>query len=289
MAKDRDSKKKLLGNIFRGNPSVGRTPYDDKKKIYFFKDNIINNKFIDNKIIYKDNKKIDYLNNIILKKNYYKIPFSITAQSINLIGVGDITAENLGEYVLPLVEYIRQMQPDCIIACDRGARPIGVAVSIMYHLMYGALPTTDGTLRFARISHSNSRNATREHLRPLVEKILEERGKARVLVLDDWVASGSTKNLTKSLFEELSNGRIEVKFGVLCGGGADIYGTRRKHSVEWHDRPEVIGVDYKGMKAIMTHSREHKKFARRMAKGIRRVYKEVKEKTAKDLEETLVS
>lgn len=30
-----------------------------------------------------------------------------------------ITAENIAEVVLPLVEYIREVGPDCVIACDR--------------------------------------------------------------------------------------------------------------------------------------------------------------------------
>lgn len=66
-----------------------------------------------------------------------------------------------------------------------------------------------------------------------------------VLVLDDWVATGGTRNMVRELFDELSGGKINLLYGVMRGSGADVSGKQDSGALgDWHDRPDLIGVDY---------------------------------------------
>lgn len=183
-----------------------------------------------------------------------------------------ITADNVGAAVLPLVEYIHEMQPDYIVASDRGARVIGAAVAALYHRLYGKLPTVDGTLRFRRFSKSNSIEETEAYIRPLVQEMTAAREKPRVLVLDDWVASGRTKEIIDGVFSRLSNGSIDVKYGVLLGDGADVSGKPHNGgfagSVDWRDSSPIFGVDYDGTKVHTVSDGTSTSYRQRMYAGI---------------------
>jgi len=235
------------------------------KNLFYFENNFNYSeitKSLKNSAKYQNSLK----NNLFPKITFYQ-------NTLSLISRVDITADNLAEFVLPLAEFVHQFQPDCIIACDRGARPIGMALSIVYKLVYGKLPTFDGTVRFRRISSSNHVRDTKEHLRGLVKDVLREREEPRFLVLDDWVSSGSTQNMAKSLIYDLSNGKADVKFAVLRGERADATGTHKDYSVEWHDRPDIVGIDYIGFKPIKKYSAAYRDFVKRMAAGIKRCYR----------------
>lgn len=186
--------------------------------------------------------------------------------------------ENIGEFILPMVEFIRQNRPDYIVACDRGARYLGVGVYALYKEIYGELPTQDRKLHFRRISKSNPEDATEEHLRPLVEHMLGEVVDPRVLVLDDWVNMGVTKQMVTRIFSRLSNGRIQLTYGVLRGGNADVTGTPNDNVyADWHDDASKIGVDYPkeaylpedAFVAMANHSPESIEYRRRMLKHLR--------------------
>ncbi len=166
------------------------------------------------------------------------------------------SAEKMGRFVRPIVEYIRQTCPDYVIACDSGARFFGLAVFRTYHQLYGRFPTADGTLRFRRFSKDNSLDTTKEYLTPLVNEMLTYRDKPNVLVLDDSINSGETRRLARQTFDELSNGKINIRFGVLIGTGADIsiWGSNlfRYDSLtgdigidfDWKDNSHLIGIEY---------------------------------------------
>ncbi len=231
-------------------------------------------------------KKIN-LEKIIEKNIYQNLYIKTSGQGINLTSRDStsITAGNIGEFALPIVEYIRQINPDYIIACDRGARLLGLAVFKLYGELYGRLPTVDGTLRFRRISKSESQNDTEAHLRPLVEEMLEQRKRPCVLVLDDWVCSGGTKNLAKDVFYKLGKGRIEVKFGVLVGGEADISGHSSHASgfagvTDWRDDSNIIGVRYsdshREIRAQPVRSEQAKDYRRVMYEGIEKLARNIK-------------
>lgn len=187
---------------------------------------------------------------------------------------------------MPLVQYIHKVKLDYIVANDRGARLIGLAVSQLYHRLHGRLPTVDGTLRFRRFSHSNSIKDTVEHARPLVDEMLKAKEKPVVLFLDDWVSSGATKEIAQSVFQSLSNGKIDMRFGVFAGenskfgffgkSGVDIAGNGSS-SVDWHDRPDLIGVDYAGTNVSAVRSKESLSYRRRMTSGIESLVEGIKE------------
>jgi len=191
-----------------------------------------------------------------------------------------INADNIGEFTLPIVEYIHQTQPDYVIASDRGARLLGLAVFKLHRLLYGRFPTADGTIKFRRFSTSNSQEDTEKHLQPLVNKMLEQKQRPTVLVLDDWVCSGGTKRLAEETFDRLSKGRIKTKFGVLIGEGGDISGHSSHTSgfarvTDWRDDSNIIGVKYgsdsmgsSGTKAKPVHSQEARDYRVRMYIGI---------------------
>ncbi len=204
-----------------------------------------------------------------------------------------ITAENLGEFALPIVEYIRETKPDFIVASDRGARLLGLAVHRLYGELYGRLPTSDGTIRFRRFSKSNAQKDTEKHIRPLVDEMLRHKKKPVVLVLDDWVCSGGTKTLAQTVFDRLSKNKVDMRFGVMLGSGGDVSGHDQKTSnfagtTDWHDDSEIIGVRYEGrnysnsgVKASPVRSEQAKDYRRRVYKGIdklvRKITKEAKE------------
>lgn len=225
-----------------------------------------------------------YLNtNIQNSKSISQVSLGRTGLTTYLSDSALVTADNIAEFVFPIVEYIRATQPDCIIACDRGARLIGLATFMLYAELYGKLPTHDGTLKFRRISKSNTQQRTQEHLEPLAQELLEARDTPRVLVLDDWISSGGTKDMVNESFRNLSDGLIDVKFGVLQGSGADVSGNSGKSggfagTVEWHDNSRLIGVDYHGMSARIERGDEHRKYRRRIRNSVQSFVKS-REKT----------
>lgn len=236
--------------------------------------------------IIKDDSKRTLYNNLnlnkILTKNFNSI---ISAPSYLKLDVKDsvsITADNIGEFALPIVEYIRQTQPDYVVASDRGARLLGLAVFRLYHQLYGSLPTSDGTIRFRRFSKSNSQEETEQHLEPLVAEMLQYKENPRVLVLDDWVVSGVTRKLARNTFDRLSGKRIQVSFGVLVGNGADVSGNTKQtsgfsSSTDWRDDSTIIGVSYgdsfsfrKSIDAKPVRSQQAADYRKKMYAGIDR-------------------
>ena len=195
-----------------------------------------------------------------------------------------VTAETIGEYVLPIVEFIEEEQPDYIIACDRGGRPLGLAVASMYKKMHGRLPTVDGTLRFRRITKTNEEAVTEEHVRPLVEEMLTNRQYPKVLVLDDCIVYGGTKYLVQKIFNRMGEGRIQLTFGVLCGSGGNISGSS---SLKWFDWEEngVVGVSYtaNNCNAKIVKGESAKTWRRTMYDSVERMHLQNLEKGIKEL------
>jgi len=251
---------------------------------------------INENIIIKQNKEINYSNIIKEYISYNTIlsPKLGTVKTSPYYGLNiqleedvSINADNLGEFALPIVEYIRQTRPDFVVASDRGARLLGLAVFKLYRELYGRLPTADGTLRFRRFSKSNSEEETESHLAPLVEEMFEHSDNPYVLVLDDWVCSGRTQRLAKETFKKLGHGKIEVRFGVLVGHGADVSGHGGKTSnfastTDWHDDSNTIGITYgdtnggHGIRGRPVRSTRAFDYRKRMYKGITKLANRIK-------------
>ncbi len=156
-----------------------------------------------------------------------------------------ITADNIADFAYPLAQLVRKFEPDYIIACDRGARIIGLAVHMLYQKLYGALPTQDHSIHFRKISTSVHLDMVREALQPVVKQMIAATESPTVLVLDDFVDSGGTKKLVYDVLTELSGGQINVLYGVMTTEGVDGSGSRRCYSLgDWEGEPQRIGVDY---------------------------------------------
>lgn len=248
------------------------------------------NDFEKEKII-KPQKYFNFQKNFSEKIISYPIPSGLSNKfsSIQALPLGlnltlrdslSINADNIGEFALPLVEYIHQTQPDFVVASDRGARLLGLAVFRLHNKLYGRFPTADGTIRFRRFSKSNTQEATEEHIQPLVDEMLAYKKKSNVLVLDDWVCSGGTKRLAQIVLDKLGRGRIKTKFGVLVGDEADVSGHSGQTSgfakiTDWRDDSNIIGVKYgkddwgsTGIKAQPMRSEQARDYRRRMYEGI---------------------
>ncbi len=230
-------------------------------------------------LYYREKNKESDLENLLKNYSPYmlskqtSIPnFQLLKNYISIQKVDDetVTAKNIAKYALPIVAYIHTVQPDFIVACDRGARPLGLAVAALYRKMHGRLPTTDGTLRFRRISTSNREEETEAHLSPLFAEMCETRDAPKVLILDDWVNSGATKQLVERIAERLAPGKVTLQWGVLCGSQADVTGDQARNGgwTDWHDNPEVIGVDYQGTKARVVRAESARKWRQEMHDSI---------------------
>ena len=145
---------------------------------------------------------------------------------------------NMADFVFPIVERIKETNPDYIVANDRGARLIGFATYILYKKLYGRLPTIDGTIRFRRFSKSNSLEETIGHARSLLKEITSCKENPNVLFIDDLIYSGSTEERVEQVFHILGNGKIRVQFYYYMN---DI---NKLDGLNWRDYPDQIGVDY---------------------------------------------
>lgn len=252
-------------DVFIENPprdlGKGKDPgliYPDKKNI-----SLINKFRIKKDVNLESNyimKDFNLLNPIIKSVNklpldQIKIQFNpaftnlrVRSKSIIVDARTSITADNIAEFAYPLAQFVEQVRPDYIIACDRGARIIGLAVHMMYRELYGvSLPTQDHAIHFRKISRRVPAGAVQDTLRPDIERMLTATESPTVLVLDDWVATGGTKALVQDVFRKLSGGRINLLYGVMRGTGADVSGSQDSGALgDWHDRADLIGVDYYG-------------------------------------------
>lgn len=213
-----------------------------------------------------------------IKFNSKYVKFSVLPQ----IGVAvdariAITADNIAEFAYPLVQFIEQVRPDYIVACDRGARIIGLAVHMLYKRLYGALPTQDHAIHFRKISRNVPADTVRNVLRPDIQRMLATVESPTVFVLDDWVITGGTKSLAQNVFSELSGDKINVLYGVMRGAGADITGSKNSTAFgDWHDKPDLIGVDYFGS-ALEPHKVKSPvalEYRKKMSESIRRFVQE---------------
>ena len=255
---------------------------------YIIKGNLEEYKGNLEKYILKDkniiNYNLNYYNlNYLLNKNFSSIKTLPLGLNLTLKDSASITADNIGEFALPIVEYIHQTQPDYVIACDRGARLLGLAVYRLYRSLHGRFPTSDGTLRFRRFSKSNAQQETEKHVQPLVDEMLTYEKRPTALVLDDWVASGHTKKMIQQTFDRLSKGRVKTKFGVLVGEGADVSGNGDHTSgfagvTDWRDDSNIIGVAYggnhygfAGIEGEAVKSKQARDYRKRMYEGIDRL------------------
>lgn len=166
-----------------------------------------------------------------------------------------LQVEDLAQMALPVVGYIDQIQPDIIIGCDRGGRMYTNAVERMNAALNAGkvhqLPTLDEKIHFAKLSTSIHKRYIVEALRGIMHTSMEQAqrtgkspngNKLRILFIDDWIASGRTRDHILEALQEVGVDS-QAYFAVMCGGNADVSGGRLG-SVPWQDDPTILGVDY---------------------------------------------
>jgi hypothetical protein len=180
------------------------------------------------------------------------------------IGRGRITCENIAAPTFPIVQFMRKLSlegkgPDYVLGIDRGGRPVGLAVAILYHELYGNLPTVDGTIRF-RKSVPEEPEETKDAMRSLVREIMKKRSLGMppvVLLLDETMDNGETMNEVSVALNELSRNRIKIYRAALVDHvpikrtlpSADVAGIRRSDAdCEWLRKPGLVWIDYEDYK-----------------------------------------
>ena len=200
-----------------------------------------------------------------------------------------VTMGELAQMTLPVVDFIKQQEPDIVIGCDRGARIYSFAVYSMWSKRNGArFPTLDGCLDYARLSKSLPQKALERALAEILKANFDEgrrqdrnyRGdRPKLMFIDDWISSGATReHILKALKALGLKEKVQVIFVVMCGEGADATGTTRRVHVPWHDDPETVGVNYNsqgigyGVRTIKSRTIRHevRSEVRKIAKVLER-------------------
>lgn len=194
-----------------------------------------------------------------------------------------ITPDNISSIAYPIVEFIFKEKPDYVIACDRGARMIGLATHALYGELYGSFPTVDHSVNFRKISRKIPTELARNQLERDIEKLLRINESPKIFILDDWMFSGKTFKRTRELIEDISDGRATVLFGLMIGGGkmVDISGDKLSLAFcDKRDRDQERGFFYDS--EIIPHkniSLERSiSYKKRMHQRVREFAREVKTK-----------
>jgi len=165
----------------------------------------------------------------------------------------------------PVIEGLHDIQPDVIIAADRGARLLALSVVKGWKRRYPdeKLPTMDGKIHFARVT---SRSASPELVTEAVHKAfsraglqpVEQDGQTRfpkIAYLDDWVVEGTTINRFVDATKMYGIPPESVHYFTMCRG--QVYTVNHtvadpERSTNWSewdtrygdDRNTLVGVRY---------------------------------------------
>ncbi len=159
-----------------------------------------------------------------------------------------VDPENSMRLVYPLASFIHEERPDYILAIDSGARIASLALVALYHELYGELPTKDHSIHFKKVSHSFPFRLVKRQLQGDVKQALTACETPLFFVIDDCVNTGLTAAMIRKAISQLSNGRINVRFGVMrefLARVTDVKGdTFSLARPTWRNKQSLIGVEY---------------------------------------------
>ena len=134
------------------------------------------------------------------------------------------------------------------MALDTGARIIGLAVFKLYGKLYGPFPTIDHKLLFRRVSHKIPQQLVLNQIKADIISLTTRKTFSRLFIVDDWVTTGRTTRMVEKIINEISLGRIDIRFGVtreFFTNIADVHGDRFSIArSEWHHKANLIGITY---------------------------------------------
>ena len=147
---------------------------------------------------------------------------------------GKLIIRNLPYLVRPIIESIHDMQPDIVIAGDRGARLFAYTALQSWHKRYPGekFPSRSGGIIFARVT---SRSAEYEDVRDAVGYAIKHSGPKGALVhldkktaaglsvmyLDDWAVYGDTIDRFVDGASGLGIPTRNITYATLCGNKMD--------------------------------------------------------------------
>ncbi len=165
-----------------------------------------------------------------------------------------VTMAELAAMTLPVVDYIGAQNPDIVIGCDRGARIYSFAVYSMWQRRQRErFPTLNGDINYARLSTSLAPDVVTTVLHQVIKNALQEGERQnhpatnppKIMFIDDWISSGATRRHILGAIKEMGIlDKVDIRFVVMCGEGADATGATKRVHIPWHDDPNVIGVNY---------------------------------------------
>lgn len=133
------------------------------------------------------------------------------------------------------------------------------------------MPTVDHSIHFAKISRKLPREVVHARLKPVADMIVKINDQPVVMVIDDWMFTGRTKELITHALADLSGNRITTHFGLLRGSGKNTTGDRLSIcNAKWRDRDELVGVIYPpgSSKAVPFHTQDAIQFRKQMRESI---------------------
>lgn len=183
-----------------------------------------------------------------------------------------LTLGDIPHMAAPVAQFLHEVQPDAVIAADRGARLFGLAVYRSWKHLYPEerFPTVDGKLHFQKFPDLE---ATRSRYADVVNFALTRAGiltpgdqadKPRewqsktVVLLDDWICQGtSVKQFKKGVQNAGAEHDVDldVVVATMCGEArskltgeivVDFVGNpaRKGWNATWNNNSMVHGIKY---------------------------------------------
>lgn len=174
-----------------------------------------------------------------------------------------VNAKTIKFLALPVIDYLHALQPDAVIAADRGARLLALATHHGWRYRYPGqrFPTIDGKIHLARISRNIDQPtlydtilfALKQARLPQSEvpgRYVDPETAPTVVLMDDFVKSGATLANFKHAANAYGIPRQNVVLVTMKGLELDDqeHYVADVHSLagdyEWSDEPDIIGIDY---------------------------------------------
>lgn len=170
-----------------------------------------------------------------------------------------VDGTDLPYLVRPVIEAIHDLQPDAVIAADRGGRPIGFAIIAGWRQRFPGVrfPTSDESVHFARVS---SRSVERTGAEDAVKTALlrgqiidnQDSRKApkgtKLVFVDDWVYDGGTTRIFEEIAEDMGvkakNRLLYTMLGKQKHDRHIVGDSRRIIGCRWNNDSYISGVTY---------------------------------------------
>jgi hypoxanthine phosphoribosyltransferase len=187
-----------------------------------------------------------------------------------------LNPEDLVILSIPLNKFIEEVRPQIIIGCDTGGRFFSLATYYTWKEMNKdkPFPTFDHKIHFMYLK-SKYYDYLEKKFDNIISNIIKisknshlDRDSLRILFIDDWIVSGSTLRIAKSLAKKYTD---NIYFGVIYKKLEYPNVPINNIIVNWKKSPSKIGVQYSDQDVIAIKNKEAKlvrELMRAIAKGL---------------------